>query len=215
MLVDILSVSTFVVTNWFNFFLSSLLLIHMLETSGVFIQVTIILIVLWILLRTSLIQYVPLSYLHLWIGYGSREMWHLLFIFLWLNSMQLCTLEFETRRASYYWLLHVLDLYLPYVWEYSRLNITNTVMSKRKVCWCIEHTCVQWLTLQSCCLIFYHIGFGLLLQLNRLVTEKWVDGWDDPRLMTLAGLRRRGVTSTAINTFIRGIGITRRSGYFV
>lgn len=47
-------------------------------------------------------------------------------------------------------------------------------------------------------------------QLNRLVTEKWVDGWDDPRLMTLAGLRRRGVTSTAINAFVRGIGITRR-----
>ena len=42
------------------------------------------------------------------------------------------------------------------------------------------------------------------------MTEKWVDGWDDPRLMTLAGLRRRGVTSTAINAFVRGIGITRR-----
>nr|XP_016468499.1 PREDICTED: glutamine--tRNA ligase-like [Nicotiana tabacum] len=46
-------------------------------------------------------------------------------------------------------------------------------------------------------------------KLNRLVTEKWVDSWDDPRLMTLAGLRRRGVTSTAINAFVRGIGITR------
>ena len=48
--------------------------------------------------------------------------------------MQLCTLEFETRRASYYWLLHALGLYQPHVWEYSRLNVTNTVMSKRKVC---------------------------------------------------------------------------------
>lgn len=48
------------------------------------------------------------------------------------------------------------------------------------------------------------------VQLNRLVMEKWVDGWDDPRLMTLAGLRRRGVSSTAINNFIRGLGITRR-----
>lgn len=47
--------------------------------------------------------------------------------------VQLCTLEFETRRASYYWLLDALGLYQPYVWEYSRLNITNTVMSKRKV----------------------------------------------------------------------------------
>ena len=47
---------------------------------------------------------------------------------------QLCTLEFETRRASYYWLLHALDLYQPYVWEYSRLNVSNNVLSKRKVC---------------------------------------------------------------------------------
>lgn len=47
--------------------------------------------------------------------------------------MQLCTLEFETRRASYYWLLHALSIYQPYVWEYSRLNVSNTVMSKRKV----------------------------------------------------------------------------------
>ncbi|XP_035836838.1 glutamine--tRNA ligase-like isoform X1 [Helianthus annuus] len=45
-------------------------------------------------------------------------------------------------------------------------------------------------------------------KLNRLVIENYVDGWDDPRLMTLAGLRRRGVTSTAINAFVRGIGIT-------
>ncbi|XP_028069710.1 glutamine--tRNA ligase-like isoform X2 [Camellia sinensis] len=89
----------------------------------------------------------------------------------------LCTLEFETRRASYYWLLDALSLFQPYVWEYSRLNVTNTVMSKRK--------------------------------LNRLVKEKRVDGWDDPRLMTLSGLRRRGVTSTSINAFVRGIGITR------
>ncbi|XP_010265092.1 PREDICTED: glutamine--tRNA ligase-like isoform X2 [Nelumbo nucifera] len=93
------------------------------------------------------------------------------------TKYMLCTLEFETRHASYYWLLDALSLYQPYVWEYSRLNVTNTVMSKRK--------------------------------LNRLVTEKWVNGWDDPRLMTLAGLRRRGVTATAINAFIRGIGITR------
>ncbi|KAI7987715.1 hypothetical protein LOK49_LG13G00316 [Camellia lanceoleosa] len=93
--------------------------------------------------------------------------------YLWL-----CTFEFETRRASYYWLLVALSLYQPYVWEYSRLNVTNTVMSKRK--------------------------------LNRLVKEKRVDGWDDPRLMTLSGLRRRGVTSTSINAFVQGIGITRR-----
>lgn len=112
-----------------------------------------------------------------WCVYPSYDYAHCIVDSLENITHSLCTLEFETRRASYYWLLHVLGLYHPYVWEYSRLNVTNTVMSKRK--------------------------------LNRLVTEKWVDGWDDPRLMTLAGLRRRGVTSTSINTFIRGIGITR------
>ncbi|CAI0553133.1 unnamed protein product [Linum tenue] len=114
-----------------------------------------------------------------WCIYPSYDYAHCIVDSLENITHSLCTLEFETRRASYYWLLHSLDLYQPYVWEYSRLNVTNTVMSKRK--------------------------------LNFLVTNKHVDGWDDPRLMTLAGLRRRGVTSSAINTFVRGIGITRRS----
>ncbi|KAF3431890.1 hypothetical protein FNV43_RR26626 [Rhamnella rubrinervis] len=112
-----------------------------------------------------------------WCIYPSYDYAHCIVDSLENVTHSLCTLEFETRRASYYWLLDSLGLYEPHVWEYSRLNISNTVMSKRK--------------------------------LNRLVTEKWVDGWDDPRLMTLAGLRRRGVTSTAINSFVRGIGITR------
>ncbi|KAK9105773.1 hypothetical protein Scep_022617 [Stephania cephalantha] len=112
-----------------------------------------------------------------WCIYPSYDYAHCIVDSLENITHSLCTLEFETRRASYYWLLEALGLYKPYVWEYSRLNVTNTVMSKRK--------------------------------LNRLVTEKWVDGWDDPRLMTLAGLRRRGVSATSINAFIRGIGITR------
>ncbi|CAI0454611.1 unnamed protein product [Linum tenue] len=112
-----------------------------------------------------------------WCIYPSYDYAHCIVDSLENITHSLCTLEFETRRASYYWLLHSLDLYQPYVWEYSRLNVTNTVMSKRK--------------------------------LNFLVTNKHVDGWDDPRLMTLAGLRRRGVTSSAINAFVRGIGITR------
>lgn len=112
-----------------------------------------------------------------WCIYPSYDYAHCIVDSIENITHSLCTLEFETRRASYYWLLDALSLYQPYVWEYSRLNITNTVMSKRK--------------------------------LNRLVTEKWVDGWDDPRLMTLAGLRRRGVTATSINSFVRGIGITR------
>ncbi|KAL2944147.1 Glutamine--tRNA ligase cytoplasmic [Bienertia sinuspersici] len=112
-----------------------------------------------------------------WCVYPSYDFAHCTVDSLENVTHSLCTLEFETRRASYYWLLHALGLYMPYVWEYSRLNVTNTVMSKRK--------------------------------LNCLVTEKYVDGWDDPRLMTLAGLRRRGVSPTAINAFVRGIGITR------
>nr|GMD15320.1 glutamine--tRNA ligase [Ipomoea batatas] len=112
-----------------------------------------------------------------WCIYPSYDYAHCIVDSLENVTHSLCTLEFEIRRASYYWLLDALGIYKPFVWEYSRLNITNNVMSKRK--------------------------------LNRLVTEKWVDGWDDPRLMTLAGLRRRGVTPTAINDFVRGIGITR------
>ncbi|KAK6157682.1 hypothetical protein DH2020_011930 [Rehmannia glutinosa] len=98
-----------------------------------------------------------------WCIYPSYDYAHCIVDSLENITHSLCTLEFETRRASYYWLLDALSLYQPYVWEYSRLNVSNTVMSKRK--------------------------------LNRLVTEKWVDGWDDPRLMTLAGLRREGDSS--------------------
>ncbi|KAJ9140755.1 hypothetical protein P3X46_031363 [Hevea brasiliensis] len=118
-----------------------------------------------------------------WCIYPSYDYAHCIVDSLENITHSLCTLEFETRRASYYWLLHALGIYQPYVWEYSRLNVTNTVMSKRK--------------------------------LNFLVTKKYVDGWDDPRLMTLAGLRRRGVTSTAINAFVRGIGITRSDGSLI
>ncbi|XP_065880914.1 glutamine--tRNA ligase [Euphorbia lathyris] len=118
-----------------------------------------------------------------WCIYPSYDYAHCIVDSLENITHSLCTLEFETRRASYYWLLHALGLYQPYVWEYSRLNVANTVMSKRK--------------------------------LNFLVTNNYVDGWDDPRLMTLAGLRRRGVTATAINTFVRGIGITRSDGSLI
>ncbi|TKY50847.1 Glutamine--tRNA ligase [Spatholobus suberectus] len=118
-----------------------------------------------------------------WCIYPSYDYAHCIVDSLENITHSLCTLEFETRRASYYWLLHALGIYQPYVWEYSRLNVSNTVMSKRK--------------------------------LNRLVTEKWVDGWDDPRLMTLAGLRRRGMTPTSINAFVRGIGITRSDGTLI
>jgi glutaminyl-tRNA synthetase len=90
----------------------------------------------------------------------------------------LCTLEFEIRRDSYYWLLEALDLYRPFVWEYSRLNISNFVMSKRR--------------------------------LTLMVDQKIVRGWDDPRMPTINGLRRRGYTSEAINHFVDTVGVTRR-----
>eukprot|EP00850_Spirogloea_muscicola_P006880 SM000033S12401 [mRNA] locus=s33:775213:780031:- [translate_table: standard] len=106
-----------------------------------------------------------------WCIYPSYDYTHCLVDSLENITHSLCTLEFESRRASYYWLLECLDLYHPHVWEYARLNITHT--------------------------------------LNRLVTEKHVDGWDDPRLMTLAGLRRRGASPEAINVFCRAVGITR------
>ncbi|KAJ7529861.1 hypothetical protein O6H91_15G069300 [Diphasiastrum complanatum] len=112
-----------------------------------------------------------------WCIYPSYDYTHCIVDSLENITHSLCTLEFESRRASYYWLLEALDMYLPYVWEYSRLNVSNTVLSKRK--------------------------------LNRLVTENWVDGWDDPRLMTLAALRRRGASPEALNAFCRGVGITR------
>ena len=71
-----------------------------------------------------------------------------------------------------------LDIYKPYVWEYSRLNISNTVLSKRKI--------------------------------ETLVNDKHVDGWKDPRLLTLEGLRRRGYTASMINDFCAHVGVSRK-----
>lgn len=90
----------------------------------------------------------------------------------------LCSLEFEIRRDLYYWCLDALNIYKPNVWEFSRLNITNTVLSKRK--------------------------------LHYLVHNRIVNGWDDPRIFTLNGLRRRGYTGKSINDFCDVVGITRR-----
>lgn len=90
----------------------------------------------------------------------------------------LCTLEFEIRRESYYQLLKDLDIYKPYVWEYSRLNISNAVLSKRKI--------------------------------EALVDNGYVEGWNDPRLLTLEGLRRRGYTAQMINDFVGHLGVSRK-----
>ncbi len=107
------------------------------------------------------IKYAPHPHVgNKWCIYPTYDYTHCLNDSLENITHSLCTLEFEIRRDSYYWLLEALDLYRPFVWEYSRLNLTKNVLSKRK--------------------------------LTQLVNEKKVNGWDDPRLLTVNGLRRRG-----------------------
>ena len=91
----------------------------------------------------------------------------------------ICTLEFEVHRPLYDWLLESLDLprALPRQYEFAKLNLAYTIVSKRK-----------------------------LLQ---LVQENHVSGWDDPRLPTLSGIRRRGVPASALRSFVTGIGVTK------
>lgn len=88
-----------------------------------------------------------------------------------------CTLEFEVHRPLYNWFLDELDIYHSQQIEFARLNMTYTVMSKRK--------------------------------LLHLVTEKHVSGWDDPRMPTISGMRRRGYTPQAIRNFSETIGVTK------
>lgn len=89
----------------------------------------------------------------------------------------ICTLEFEDHRPLYDWLLDTLEIHHPRQIEFARLNLTNTVMSKRK--------------------------------LRMLVEEGYVDGWDDPRMPTISGLRRRGYTPEAIKDFCERIGVAK------
>jgi glutaminyl-tRNA synthetase len=93
----------------------------------------------------------------------------------------LCSLEYEIHRPLYDWFLDQLPIHHPRQIEFSRLNLTYTVMSKRK-----------------------------LLQ---LVQEGHVSGWDDPRLPTLSGLRRRGYTPEAIHLFAERIGVAKRDSF--
>ena len=90
----------------------------------------------------------------------------------------ICTLEFEDHRPLYDWLIENLPVpSRPRQYEFARLNISYTVLSKRI--------------------------------LTRLVSEKHVKGWDDPRMPTLAGMRRRGVPAAALREFVRRIGVAR------
>jgi len=87
----------------------------------------------------------------------------------------ICTLEFEAHRPLYDWLCDALAIYRPQQIEFARLNLTYTVMSKRR--------------------------------LLELVNERQVTGWDDPRMPTLSGMRRRGYPAAAIRTFCERIGV--------
>jgi glutaminyl-tRNA synthetase len=90
----------------------------------------------------------------------------------------ICTLEFEDHRPLYDWVIRECEMEnQSRQYEFARLNITNTVMSKRK--------------------------------LKQLVEEKYVDGWDDPRMPTISGLRRRGFTPESIRSFCREIGVAK------
>ena len=90
----------------------------------------------------------------------------------------LCTLEFEDHRPLYDWFIDVLNIYHPQQIEFARLNISHTVLSKRK--------------------------------LRYLVEAGLVSGWDDPRMPTLSGLRRRGYTPQSIRNFCDRIGVAKR-----
>jgi glutaminyl-tRNA synthetase len=89
----------------------------------------------------------------------------------------ICTLEFESRREPYYWILWALDMFRPAVYEMSRLNLQYTVLSKRR--------------------------------LLKLVQNHYVRGWNDPRMPTISGYRRRGFTAEIINSFCMDLGATR------
>ncbi len=117
-----------------------------------------------------------------WCIYPMYDFAHCLSDYLEGITHSICTLEFEVHRPLYDWILEKLDLprALPHQYEFARLSLTYTVMSKRK-----------------------------LLQ---LVNDHVVTGWDDPRMPTISGLRRRGVTPEAMRHFAYNIGITKYNG---
>ena len=117
-----------------------------------------------------------------WCIYPMYDFAHCLSDYIEGVTHSICTLEFEVHRPLYDWILESLELprALPHQFEFARLSLSYTVMSKRK-----------------------------LLQ---LVTEKLVTGWDDPRMPTISGMRRRGVTAEALRHFAYNIGVTKYNG---
>jgi glutaminyl-tRNA synthetase len=117
-----------------------------------------------------------------WCIYPMYDFAHCLSDYLEGITHSICTLEFEVHRPLYDWILESLNLPrpLPHQYEFARLSLGYTVMSKRK--------------------------------LMQLVREGLVTGWDDPRMPTISGLRRRGVTPQALRAFAYHIGITKYNG---
>ena len=112
-----------------------------------------------------------------WCIYPMYDFAHCLSDYIEGITHSICTLEFEVHRPLYDWILGALDLSrpLPHQYEFARLNVTHTVMSKRK--------------------------------LLELVQKGLVAGWDDPRMPTICGMRRRGYPAGAIREFCRRIGV--------
>ncbi len=117
-----------------------------------------------------------------WCIYPMYDFAHCLSDYIEGVTHSVCTLEFEVHRPLYDWILENLDLprKLPHQYEFARLNLTYTVLSKRK--------------------------------LMQLVEKGLVAGWNDPRMPTISGLRRRGVTASALRAFAYNIGITKYDG---
>jgi glutaminyl-tRNA synthetase len=114
-----------------------------------------------------------------WCIYPMYDWAHTLSDYIEGITHSICTLEFEVHRPLYDWILDALELPepRPHQYEFARLNLTYSVVSKRK--------------------------------LIQLVNENLVNGWDDPRMLTISGLRRRGVTPSALRGFAYNIGITK------
>ncbi len=117
-----------------------------------------------------------------WCIYPMYDFAHCLSDYIEGITHSICTLEFEVHRPLYDWILENLDLprTLPKQYEFARLSLGYTIMSKRK--------------------------------LMQLVDENLVTGWDDPRMPTISGIRRRGVRPEALRNFAYNIGITKYNG---
>ncbi|UOD35233.1 glutamine--tRNA ligase/YqeY domain fusion protein [Deferribacteraceae bacterium V6Fe1] len=116
----------------------------------------------------------------------TKDKWCIYPMYDWAHGLEdsiegvthsICTLEFEDHRPLYDWFLDQIGVFHPQQIEFARLNLTYTVLSKRK--------------------------------LLKLVTEKYVTGWDDPRMPTVSGLRRRGFTPESLRDFAERIGVAK------